>query len=637
MSCLASLQKNNSMKTNALFLLLFSLLSYGARATSVLASSFGWNGQDDTQALYEAFTFQTDTLVVDLQAGDWVSGPLVFDGNVNDKVVIFENGLTLKALQGAYDDSPYNGLLSFINCANVTIIGYGAKLEMNKEEYIALNDGSEWRHVIALSACEHFKIFGLELSGGGGDGIEISGLWQQPVPSSGIHIKNCKIDNNYRQGISITSAQNILIEHCEITNTSGTPPAFGIDLEPDNPYDLISNIRISNCRISGNEGGGLLASFWNLDATSAPISVMVTDCYIASNENEGIVIDLNTPEEIEGYLRFERCLIEDQPGNAIFSDKRASVLLYFKNMAIRSVGTNGGTYDMPIFIQSPYDYPGDPLGNLQFQNILIDDRNHDRDFINISHWGSASQVENISGNFTVYNASGGNASFQIEGPQQDVDINVVSYSYVPYTAMYIDQYGDSIAYEQGSDTTAAFLLTRISNHYAYPLPVFLEQEGDALNRIDYNYQTGVLLLPPDSTEMHYSITAVSDQLEEGPENVKLQIAGDSLNYYIESPFNSEIELFIGGIPAGTPTKEISQSQKISISPNPVSGFTTISWNEANVQSLEIFDFSGRSIQQIPFSPTQNNISLNVQHLPKGVYVLRIRAIEGVSNKFLVVQ
>ncbi|HHJ49568.1 MAG TPA: T9SS type A sorting domain-containing protein [Phaeodactylibacter sp.] len=627
------------MKTKLFTLVLLSLFALKTQASSILASSFGWNGQDDTQALYDAFTFEADTLIVDLQDGDWISGPLIFEENVNDKVIIFEAGVVLRALEGAYDDMLYRGLLTFFNCQHVTLIGYGARLQMNKEEYIALNDGSEWRHTIALRGCRNVKIFGLELVSSGGDGIEISGLWQQAVPSEDIHIKNCKIDDNYRQGISITSAKNVLIEHCEITNTSGTPPAFGIDLEPDNTYDQLDNIRIQSCRISGNEGGGLLCSLWNLDDSSEPVNIKVSDCYIASNQHEGIVIDVNASSAPTGYLYFENCLIENQPGNAIFSDKRASVSLTFKNMVIRNTGTDGGPYDMPVFIQSPYDYSGEPVGNLQFTNILIDDLNFNRDFLNISHWGNASGVENVHGNFIVKNASNGNATYHIEGPQQNVDLDVESYTYIPLSHIELWQNNDSIAYEQGSDTTVSFHINRSANYYDHPLPVFFDFLGTAENRLDYDYHPGVQILPPDSTDLYFTLSAVDDGLEEEAEEILLRLGGDPLNYYLPQPPLSEIHLFIGGMPVGVATQEASPSQElISIAPNPASETLTISTRkEVRNGRLSLFNLSGQELLQAPFSGRHTTLPINLQHLPKGTYFICVESQEGLSCKKIQVQ
>ncbi len=543
------------MKKQLVIYVLLFVFSAKAQASSVKASDYGWTGVDDTQALHNAFTANVDTLYVDLQPGDWVSGPLVFDNTVHNKVIIFERGVTLRALAGAYDATPYDGLLTFISCSNVELSGYGAVLKMNKQEYINLNDGSEWRHVISLSGCSNFKIFGLELLDSGGDGIEISGIWQQPVPSTNIHIKNCRIHNNYRQGISVTSAQNVLIENCEITGTSGTPPAFGIDLEPDNAYDHMSNIQIKNCRITGNEGGGLLISLWNLDDSSPIVGIEVSDCYIGSNQNEGIVVDVNSSGPVTGYAHFKRCLIENQPKNAIFSDKRESFSLTFSDIVIRNVGTDGGAYDMPIFIQNQYDYSGVPFGNVTFDRILIDDHLYDRDFLDISHWGSATQVENVSGDFWVYNPNG--VSYYIEQPWVNVNITANTLSWLPLADVSLST-ADNVAYETGSDTTASFTVTRSAADVSFPLGLIFNISGTATNRLDYCYYPQFLVVPADSSSRTYVITALKDSLSEPVETIDLEIVSDA-HYSIST---GSVQLKIGDVllPVNMVSFDLSLSQ-----------------------------------------------------------------------------
>ncbi len=518
---------------------ILNVLSYTSMASSVKASSFGWTGIDDTQALYDAFTTEVDTVYVDLQEGDWVSGPLIFDNSVNDRVIIFERGVTLRALAGAYDAYLYDGLLNFINCSGVSLIGYDAKLVMNKQEYIDLNDGSEWRHVISLSGCNHFDIFGLELLDSGGDGIEISGIWQQAIPSTNIHVKNCRIDNNYRQGISITSASKVIIEHCEITNTSGTPPAYGIDLEPDTAYNQMSEITIRNCRITDNEGGGILVALWKLDQSSIPVGIDVYDCYIGSNQNVGVAIDVNSSGPVPGYAKFERCVIENQPSNGIFSNKRESLKLIFSDMVIRNVGTdnvnNDPAYNMPIAIQKQYDYSGLALGNISFENVFIDDRNHNRDFLTIDHWGGSTQVENVTGNFTIYNPNG--ISYHIEPPLHNVTIDTASIDGLPMAEVSLGQIDDT-AYEEGLDTTATFGISRNATDFSFPLDIAITASGTATPRLDYDYFPGIVVIPANENTTSYTVVALKDSLEEVSENINMAVT--PADHYTTSGGNTQL-------------------------------------------------------------------------------------------------
>ncbi len=580
------------------------------KASSVLASSFGWTGVDDTQVLMDAFTADADTVIVDMQPGLWISGPLIFDGNVNDKVIIFEYRLLLSSLYGAFDSFPYNGLFTFINCNNVSLIGYGATLRMDKDEYIALNDGSEWRHVISLAGCSNFKIFGLELANSGGDGIEISGLWQQPVPSTNIHIKDCIISDNYRQGISVTSARDVLIENCNINGTSGTPPAFGIDLEPDNPYDEISNIQIKNCRITGNMGGGILISLWQLDETSPFVSVNVSDSYIRSNGGAGIVVDVNSTGPVEGLVTFERCIVAYQPENAIFSNKRESLELVFSDMIIRDTGRRNHEFDMPIFIQSQYDYSGFPLGNISFQNIFIDDGNYNRNFMNINHWGSATQVENITADFFVYNPNG--VSYHIDEPLMDVNITVQELPSLPVAEVSIFS-DDEFAYEYGPDSTASFTVSRTATDYSFPLGVYFTVDGDAENGLDYPYFTQALVIPADHEEGTYSIIALEDGMNEHTETIDVILEADD-HYSIS---NGDVQLIIDDVVLG-----VNDPLNISfnIYPNPVMNNLIIQNEHFEFNRIRIYNLLG---QVMITDHAVGSKNIDVSDLSAGVYFLEV--------------
>ena len=608
--------------TFGLSLIILGMLSGSIQASSILASSFGWTGIDDTQALYDAFTANVDTLIVDLQAGDWVSGPLIFDNTVNNKVIIFERNVKIRALEGAFDGYLYNGLLTFTNCSNISLIGYGATLQMNKEEYIALNDGSEWRHVISIAGCNNVKIFGLELLDSGGDGIEISGIWGQPIPSTNIHIKDCRIDNNYRQGISVTSAQNVTIEHCEITNTSGTPPAFGIDLEPDNAYDTLSDITIRNCRITGNEGGGILLSFWKLDQSSSSVSVSISDCYIGSNQNAGLVVDVNSNGPVSGQVTVERCIIENQPGNGIFSNKRESLALSFQNLVICNVGTDNGPFDMPIFIQKQFDYSGFPLGNITFDNILIDDHLFTRNFMNITHWGEAPQVENVSGNFSVYNPNG--VTYHIEPPLINVDITVQSLPTLPLAEVGIFT-TDNTAFETGEDSIATFTVNRSAADISFPLAVHVAVSGTADNRLDYHYFPRALVIPANFADTTRVITAIQDELAEPSETIDLTIPPD--DHYSVS--NGNAQLFIGDMIVGINTPERGS---FSVFPNPVRNHLTIRSEHNVFRSIRIYNILGQLVDTIhPYATSR----IDVSSLSSGVYFLLLNSPSGkVAVRFI---
>lgn len=76
--------------------------------------------------------------------------------------------------------------------------------------------------------------------------------------SANIVVQDVNIDNCRRNGISITQGYGILIERCNISNTIGTAPEEGIDIEP-NVGDTVRDVVIRDVSLSNNRGGGIVA------------------------------------------------------------------------------------------------------------------------------------------------------------------------------------------------------------------------------------------------------------------------------------------------------------------------------------------------------------------------------------------
>ena len=200
---------------------LLALLSIGAnlKATNVKASTFGWTATDATTAFQNAVKSNYDTIIVDLQNSDWIVGPSIFF-DLNNKTIIFENKVVLRAKADVY--SKYASLLEFVRGKNIVITGYGAIFKMNKAEYAALSEPSEFRHCLSMSNCTNIKVYGLKLIESGGDGVLIYGSTNAGSQNycENIILKDLWCDNNYRQGIHSKSTQHdkIKTDYLSINN-----------------------------------------------------------------------------------------------------------------------------------------------------------------------------------------------------------------------------------------------------------------------------------------------------------------------------------------------------------------------------------------------------------------------------------
>ena len=131
---------------------------------------------------------------------------------------------------------------------NISIKGKGSLIG-DKQNHMGIN--GEWGMGVNLWRAKSVSIKGLTVKDCWGDCIYIGGNCEE------VYIKNCKLANGRRQGISITSAKKVTIKDCVITNVSGTAPEYAIDVEP-NKGEIVDNVIIKNVTAEKCRGGFLV-------------------------------------------------------------------------------------------------------------------------------------------------------------------------------------------------------------------------------------------------------------------------------------------------------------------------------------------------------------------------------------------
>ena len=351
-------------------MLMFSITTI-TLAQSVRVSSFIIES-DHRRALINAISSPYDTIIVDNIDEPWVLKPVVLKARHN-KVIILEKGVELQAMPGAYPKTS-DALLTFIQCSNIAIEGNENVLCMNKAEY---TDG-EWRHLISLRACKDFRIQNLTVRESGGDGIYIAG-YGRGTYSENIVIDNVLSLNNKRQGLSIISGKNILISNSRFSDTKGTLPGAGLDIEPNNEDDVLDNIRVTSCTFSNNYHSGILLALGKLKSSSKPVSIFFSNSILRNNHATEhprsaaeILINSNKDSPVKGDVIFENCVVENSKWGIFYSRKRADAFsVLFKNCVGRNVCMDASW--PPIYLEVP-DYRNDtgPLGGFTFENLYLE-------------------------------------------------------------------------------------------------------------------------------------------------------------------------------------------------------------------------------------------------------------------------
>lgn len=270
------------------------------------AAWWGFDEQDATMALQAAIRSGAKKLTVPKMGKPWIVGPLFLE---SDQEIVFEKGVVVQALKGSFlgvDDS----LFTAENKDNITLRGDGAEWAMRKEDYRkAPYADAQWRHCLALLSCRNVKVTGLRLASSGGDGIYVgrSGKKDARPGCEDIQIKDVVCDDNYRQGISVITVKNLLIENSTFQKTGGHAPMAGIDFEPNEQDEFLINCVVRKCTFKKNAGYGMLFALHNIG--KKPVSIRIDNCTCDQNKEGPLWV---LAPKAEGRIEF---LDSKLPGN----------------------------------------------------------------------------------------------------------------------------------------------------------------------------------------------------------------------------------------------------------------------------------------------------------------------------------
>jgi hypothetical protein len=267
------------------------LLSLEGKTLYALES--GKRTDDNTDYIQSVLNSPIDVLIITAEASPWMTGPLSL--NRDDLVIVFEPEAKLSARKGLFQGRG-DSLLTISTHKNITLKGFGGSegLSMRKRDYQrAPYERGEWRHCLNLRSTENILVEGLTIAESGGDGIYLGKVNKNEGLSYCLNttIRNCRILNNYRQGISVISAENFLLEDSLCWGTKGTLPKAGIDFEPNSSTERFVNCRIINCRFEKNRGPGIHIYLKKLNDKSIPVDITLIGNYCRKNLL-GIAINL---------------------------------------------------------------------------------------------------------------------------------------------------------------------------------------------------------------------------------------------------------------------------------------------------------------------------------------------------------
>ncbi|MBL7224432.1 MAG: right-handed parallel beta-helix repeat-containing protein [Candidatus Brocadiae bacterium] len=384
------------------------------------AAWWGFDAEDSTAAIQGAIDSRAPAVLIPNMGKDWIVSQTI--RLRSNQRVLLQRGAVVAAMKGKFLGRG-EALFLAENRQNVYLYGYGATLRMRKADYTEPPyQKAEWRHALSLRGCTRVQVHGLTLAESGGDGIYI-GTTKEHRACRQVLIKDVTCDGNHRQGISVISADGLLIDSCRLLNTKGTAPQAGIDLEPNRPNEHLANVVIRNCVVEGNAGPGIYAYLAHLDRTSWPLSVRVEDCTVRACGSFGIGGGALGDDGPRGYITFSDVRVEGTHGpGAYVYDKSADrarfrfVRCKWSNVARRHGNPIAIALRGPKMTQKP--------GGLYFAACRVED-DRDRPFLVFSSKVAEAALADVRGTLAVKNPNG--ARMDLGARQERCRIRIADY------------------------------------------------------------------------------------------------------------------------------------------------------------------------------------------------------------------
>jgi len=310
-------------------------------STSINVKDFGakGNGQtDDAASMQMAIDYAskhpTKNKVI-IPAGTYLVSPIFLKSNI---ILILSAHTILKATNH-YNEG--DRLLNIVSQSNIKIFGNNGIITMDRSHYTS----GEQRFGLWMNNASNIQVYNLTCENCGGDGFCIGGL--MAIPCRHILLVNCNANNNRRNGLSITNAIDVTISGGTYSNSHGTAPEFGIDLEPDSQYESLLNITIKGVTTQNNKGGGISIAPGNLTkglGSKELITITIKNCKSIQDGKQGSILFANSgsaQKMLNGSIKITHLVVINPQGSAINYlrwNKPNKPTISLKNITVQNQG-----------------------------------------------------------------------------------------------------------------------------------------------------------------------------------------------------------------------------------------------------------------------------------------------------------
>ena len=253
---------------------------------SISVKSYGAVGDgvaNDTAAIQSALN--TGSAIVSIPDGTYMIDALVSLRPKSNQTVQLSGNAVLKVIPNA--SSSYQ-VFYLGSVTNVEITG--GLLAGDRNAHLG-SSGEYGMGVLIGNGADNIRIRNLTIRDCWGDGIYVG------TDSTGIArnvlIDNVVCDNNRRQGLTISQAENVTVRSSTFRNTNGISPQAGLDIEPNSGCH-VNNVTIQSCQFANNAGYGLVIN----GASGVSVNAVNIDSCQFSGNGSGIDIEAAKASDI---------------------------------------------------------------------------------------------------------------------------------------------------------------------------------------------------------------------------------------------------------------------------------------------------------------------------------------------------
>ena len=179
------------------------------------------------------------------------------------------------------------GIINIINKSNVNLYN----VRVTGDKYKHLGNTGEWGMGLNIIGSKNIEIINPNVTQCWGDGIYIG---TRGVLPENITISGGIVDDNRRNGITIISGKDITIKNIVLSNTNGTLPMAGIDLEPNKANESLNNVNMIDITSYNNAKYGYAINLTKLLSNSTQnTTINLLKCTNYYSPNSVIIPGLN--------------------------------------------------------------------------------------------------------------------------------------------------------------------------------------------------------------------------------------------------------------------------------------------------------------------------------------------------------